>query len=158
MGATIRNAIIFTGVLAAAGALVACGVLLDFDSDLCWELWVCNISGLIAGFLIGDGRGKNTKFHKAAVVGDTIGDPFKDTSGPALNILIKLMTMISLVFGKNVFAGKGEFEKDRWFIGLIITVVFLVGSIGLFLLMRLWGFGKIPDKPTGTVELQQKDF
>lgn len=51
--ATIRNAIIFTGILAAAGALVACGVLLDFDSTLCWDLWTCNIAGLVAGFLIG---------------------------------------------------------------------------------------------------------
>ena len=50
--------------------------------------------------------GKNSDCHKATVVGDTVGDPFKDTSGPSLNILIKLMSMVSIVMaGLTVMIG-----------------------------------------------------
>lgn len=51
--------------------------------------------------------GKNSPAHKASVVGDTVGDPFKDTSGPSINILIKLMTVISLVFAPLIMAVGG---------------------------------------------------
>ncbi|MFN2362715.1 MAG: sodium-translocating pyrophosphatase, partial [Halarsenatibacteraceae bacterium] len=76
-----------------AGALSA-GVLLAImmaNSGGAWD----NAKKFIES---GEYGGKGTETHKAAVVGDTVGDPFKDTSGPSLNILIKLMTIVSLVF------------------------------------------------------------
>lgn len=76
-----------------AGALSA-GVLLAImmaNSGGAWD----NAKKYIES---GEYGGKGTETHKAAVVGDTVGDPFKDTSGPSLNILIKLMTIVSLVF------------------------------------------------------------
>lgn len=77
-----------------AGALVT-GVLMAIFMSNAGGAWD-NAKKYIEG---GTHGGKGSVAHKAAVVGDTVGDPFKDTSGPSINILIKLMTVVSLVFG-----------------------------------------------------------
>ncbi len=76
-----------------AGALVA-GVLLAIMMANAGGAWD-NAKKYIEE---GHHGGKGSESHKAAVVGDTVGDPFKDTSGPSINILIKLMTIVSVVF------------------------------------------------------------
>lgn len=81
------------GVLAGA---IASGVLLAVYMSNAGGAWD-NAKKYIEQ---GEYGGKGTAEHSAAVIGDTVGDPFKDTSGPALNILIKLMTMVSLVISQ----------------------------------------------------------
>ena len=90
-----------------AGATV-CGVLLGIMMANGGGAWDNAKKWIEEGNL----GGKGTATHQAAIVGDTVGDPFKDTTGPAMNILIKLMGMVSLVFG-GLFASLHE-----WFIAL----------------------------------------
>ena len=88
----------FTGVVGMlAGATVSGFLLAIFMSNSggAWD----NAKKYIESGVHG---GKGSDQHKAAVVGDTVGDPFKDTSGPAINILIKLLSMVSIVFASLV--------------------------------------------------------
>ena len=111
-----QREMILPSLLALAGP-VAAGLLLDVGGVL-----GLLVGGLTCGFAMaifmanaggswdnakkyietGQMGGKGSDCHKAAVVGDTVGDPFKDTSGPSLNILIKLMSMVSVVFAGMV--------------------------------------------------------
>merc|ERR1712147_544469 len=68
---------------------------------------------------------KKTDHGKACVVGDTVGDPFKDTSGPSLDILLKLMSMVSLLIAPLI---DGNDDWEYWYIGLIILVICIVAS------------------------------
>ena len=77
-----------------AGARWVTGVMMAIFMANAGGAWD-NAKKFIEG---GDFGGKGSDAHKAAVVGDTVGDPFKDTSGPSLNILIKLMTVVGLIF------------------------------------------------------------
>ena len=87
----------FLGVESLAGFLagaLACGFTMAIFMANAGGAWD-NAKKYIEG---GEYGGKGTPTHAAAVIGDTIGDPFKDTSGPAMNILIKVMTVVSLLF------------------------------------------------------------
>ena len=99
-------AIGFIGGAEMLGGLLAgvttCGILMAIFQSNAGGAWD-NAKKMIES----DGR-KGTDAHKAAVVGDTVGDPFKDTSGPSLNILLKLMSVVALVIAPSVALDAGN--------------------------------------------------
>ena len=100
-----------------AGAMVT-GVLMALFMANAGGAWV-NAKKYIEAGAFG---GKGSEPHMAAVIGDTVGDPFKDTSGPSLNILIKLMTVVSLVLAPWFAAHHGidvDAQSTSWLIDTI---------------------------------------
>jgi K(+)-stimulated pyrophosphate-energized sodium pump len=88
-----------------AGATV-CGVLMGIFQNNAGGAWDNAKKSFEKGVMI-DGQMyyKKSEPHKASVTGDTVGDPFKDTSGPSMNILIKLMSIVALVIGPFISTG-----------------------------------------------------
>jgi K(+)-stimulated pyrophosphate-energized sodium pump len=81
------------GVLGLLSGSLSCGFVLALFMSNAGGAWD-NAKKYIESGVFG---GKHSDAHKAAIIGDTVGDPFKDTSGPSLNILIKLMSIVSIV-------------------------------------------------------------
>ena len=110
LAVTVPVLVGFIGGAEMLGGLLAgvttCGVLMAIFQSNAGGAWD-NAKKMIES----DGR-KGSDAHKAAVVGDTVGDPFKDTSGPSLNILLKLMSVVALVIAPSISLDNNKISKN----------------------------------------------
>ena len=112
---------IFLGVDAVAGLLagaISSSIQMAISASNTGGAWDNAKKYVEKGAVVINGvvQRKGSELHKAAVVGDTVGDPLKDTSGPALNIVMKLMAILSLVFAdffRSINDGAGLFDLPR---------------------------------------------
>jgi len=98
-----------------SGALIS-GVQLAVSMSNSGGAWD-NAKKYIESGGLGEGKGKKTPPHANGVIGDTVGDPLKDTSGPALNIVMKLCAIMSLVFGSVIANFSNEEGGPYWLQG-----------------------------------------
>jgi len=99
---------------------------------------------------------KKTDQGKACIVGDTVGDPFKDTSGPSLDILLKLMAMVSLLIAPLI---DGNEDWKLWYVGLIITILCLAATgVLMYLKILTWQdpLGAVGDEPSSAPPTEQE--
>ncbi|NYF98748.1 sodium-translocating pyrophosphatase [Janibacter cremeus] len=119
------------GIGALAGFLagaIACGALM--------AVFLANSGGAWdnAKKIVEDGRhgGKGSPAHEAAVIGDTVGDPFKDTAGPAINPLIKVMNLVAVLIAPAIvtlYLGDSGSQMIRWTIALVALLVLVIALV-----------------------------
>jgi hypothetical protein len=123
--------VIVVGLLLGAkalAALIAGAIITSFmlavtmaNAGGAWD----NAKKYVESGAFGAGHMKGSDLHKAVVIGDTVGDPFKDTSGPALNIMIKMMSVLSLLLSP-LFGQPWPFQAPHYWAGIIILGVAVI--------------------------------
>jgi len=122
-------------LIAAIGSGYMLGIMMS-NAGGAWD----NSKKLVESGYFGADNSKGSEWHKATVAGDTVGDPFKDTSGPSMNILIKLMTTFGLVTVSLMNPGLDNPRVTNGWIGIILFVFTLIFVIVWAVLTAKWNY------------------